>query len=137
MFSHTGDHMLKIRKLKKTEQYILPMVLPVLFWADAADKKANYFLCFRALSRFIEYEPSRYVGALCVVQYRKGLLGTECWVCLDTDNGNPDCYDRKFYCWIFNTKEEAEEQYQLHKNNKRWASLRKPIRCVVVESYGE
>ena len=126
--------MLKIRKLKKSEQYNLPITLPVIFWADADDCNSNYFLCFRNLSRFLDYELGQYLGALCVVKYRKGLIGTECWVCLDVTNGNPDCYDGKIYCWIFNTKEKAEEQYQKHKANKQLATLRKPVRCIIVDN---
>lgn len=122
--------MLKLRKIKESEKYNLPKIIPPLFWINS-DLKTNYFVCFRSLTGFIDCDRS----CLCVVQYNKKLIGTECWICLDLSNGNVDSYNGSFYCWIFNTKEEAEKQYQKHKvNNLTLAALKKPSKYIITET---
>jgi hypothetical protein len=120
--------MLKIRKIKESEKYNLPKIIPPLFWINS-DSGTNYFMCYRSLTKFIDYT-NKY---MCVAQYNKKLIGTECWICLDLTNGWIDNYDQPFFCWIFNSKEEAEKRYQKHKNNKKLATLKKPVKCIVIE----
>lgn len=119
--------MLKLRKLKESEKVDLPMVLPPLFWISS--DKSNYFSCFRSLTYLTDHTNC----GMCVVKYNKQFIGTECWVCLDLSNGSVDNYRSRFYCWIFNTKEDAEKQYQKHKTNNKLATLKKPVKCIIVD----
>ena len=122
--------MLKIRKIKESEKYNLPKIIPPLFWINS-DSGTNYFMCYRSLTKFIDYT-NKY---MCVAQYNKKLIGTECWICLDLTNGWIDNYDQPFFCWIFNSKEEAEKQYQKHKvNNLVLAALKKPAKYIITET---
>lgn len=45
--------MLKLRKIKESEKYNLPKIIPPLFWINS-DSEKNYFMCYRSLTSFID-----------------------------------------------------------------------------------
>jgi hypothetical protein len=128
-----------IKISKQRDKTIVPQV-PEIFWIEPDPycvknkkvKPSNYHRSYRLLENFIYYYNCK---PYLVSRYRKGLIGTECWVCLDTSNGNPEIYSAMFYCWVFKSKEKAEQAYQLHNTTKTYAKLKKPVKCVIVDKY--
>ena len=107
--------MLKIRKIKESEKYNLPKIIPPLFWINS-DSGTNYFMCYRSLTKFIDYT-NKY---MCVAQYNKKLIGTECWICLDLTNGWIDNYDQPFFAGFLILKKKLKNNIKNTKTIKNW-----------------
>lgn len=112
------------------EDEIQHKALPQLFWI--IDKgETNYFKAYRKINSAVGED---YPFHLVLIDNPK-LKGKTIWVCLDISNGDIMNYKSKFYVWCFDTKKEAEEQFKLHKANKKFATLTEPIKCKIVDSF--
>lgn len=118
--------MLKLNT-KQLEKLEYPIALPQYFWIVEDGK--DYYYGYRSINCILEETKTPFL----ISKYKKGLVGTMCWVCLDTTNGNPELYHGRLYCWIFKTKEQALKQYRTHKENKQWATIRAPVCCIIVD----
>jgi len=117
---------LNTKPLEKMNYY--PMALPEIFWVDG-ETNNNYYTAHRSIDSILEQTNNPFL----VSKYNKKLIGTMCWVCLDTTNGNPELYYGTIHCWIFKTKEQALKQYRTHKENKKLAKLNPPVCYVVID----
>ena len=111
-----------------------PMVLPEILYLRVCQKNEsakNYRVAYRRANGHVDSDD---VSIQLLSRYRKNLIGREVWVCLDVSNGNPDVYQGRVYVWLFNTKEKALQHCRKHVKNK-WAKLRAPVRCLLVDDF--
>jgi len=92
-----------------------------------------YVRGFRQLSSFDPYPEvdTKYL----LVRHRPGLEGRVVWLCLDTDNGNPELPGGKSWCWLFRSERQAKARVAAHRKSG-WTRLSRPYKYVVQEEFG-